>query len=59
MNAQDLDQFSVDTLQEFNLRTNLAQLPKQNAIASDYYSNQKGKAERQVTCLMLNPIRQG
>src|ERR1700733_1335387 len=49
MDAQDLDQFSVDSLQEFNLRTNLAQLPKQNAIANDYYSNQKGEAERQVT----------
>jgi hypothetical protein len=49
MDAQYLDQFSVDSLQEFNLRTNLAQLPKQNAIASDYYSNQKGKAESQVT----------
>ncbi|WP_353070896.1 hypothetical protein [Tunturiibacter gelidiferens] len=49
MDAQDLDQFSVDSLQEFNLRTNLAQLPKQNAIASDHYSNQKGKAERKVT----------
>jgi hypothetical protein len=49
MGAQGLDEFSVDSLQEFNLRTNLAQLPKQNAIASDHYSNQKGKAERQVT----------
>jgi hypothetical protein len=49
MDAQDLDQFPVDSLQEFNLRTNLAQLPKQNAIANDHYSNQKGKAERQVT----------
>ena len=48
MDAQDLDEFSVDSLQEFNLRTDLAQLPKQNAIASDHYSNQKSKAEREV-----------
>jgi hypothetical protein len=48
MGAQGLDQFSVDSLQEFNLRAHLAQLPKQNAIANDHYSNQKGKAEREV-----------
>jgi hypothetical protein len=46
MDAQDLDQFSVDSLQECNLRTNLAQLPKQNAIANYHHSNKKGKAER-------------
>jgi hypothetical protein len=39
MDAQDLDEFSVDDLQEFNLRAHLAQLPKQNAIANDHHSN--------------------
>jgi hypothetical protein len=48
MYAQDLDQFSVDILQEFNLRTNHAQLPKQNAIANDHHQNKEGKAECQV-----------
>ncbi len=48
MDAQDLDQFSVDALQEVNLRTNLAQLPKQNAIATDHHQNQESKAECQV-----------
>src|ERR1700687_2331545 len=48
MDTQDLDQLSVNPLQKFNLRTNLAQLPKQNAIANDHHSNKKGKAERQV-----------
>jgi hypothetical protein len=58
MNAQDLDQFSVDSLQEFNLRTNLAQLPKQNAIANDHQSNKKSKAERQMAA-DVESIRSG
>src|ERR1700733_5043730 len=48
MYAQDLDQFSVDTLQEFNLRANHAQLPKQNAIANNHHQNKEGKTERQM-----------
>src|SRR5271154_6951547 len=58
MDAQDLDQFSVDPFQEFNLRTNHAQLPKQNAIANDHHCNQKGKAERQVAA-DVESIRNG
>src|SRR3984885_3137482 len=49
MYAQDLDQFCVHTLQEFNLRTNHAQLPKQNTVANNHHQNKEGEAECQVT----------
>jgi hypothetical protein len=48
MYAQDLDQFPIDTFQEFDLRTNCVQLPKQNAIANNHHQNKEGKAERQM-----------